>query len=74
MTTKQRIHAEIDKVGEESLDELYDVVRKFVVKASPPKGGIMSKLKGIAIDAPADFAANLDLYLSGEKRAGQDLH
>ena len=27
----------------------------------------MSNLKSIKIDAPEDFAANLDLYLSGEK-------
>jgi len=29
----------------------------------------MSRLKGIKIEAPEDFAENLDLYLSGEKRA-----
>jgi hypothetical protein len=28
----------------------------------------MSKLKSVKIDAPEDFAANLDLYMSGEKR------
>jgi hypothetical protein len=28
----------------------------------------MSQLKNIRIDEPDDFAANLDLYLSGEKR------
>jgi len=27
----------------------------------------MSKLKQIKIDAPEDFAANLDLYVSGKK-------
>ena len=31
------------------------------------KPTLMSKLKRIKIDAPEDFAANLDLYLSGEK-------
>ncbi len=29
----------------------------------------MATLRGIHIDAPSDFAANLDLYVSGEKRA-----
>ena len=31
------------------------------------KPTLMSQLKSIQIDAPEDFAANLDLYLSGEK-------
>jgi hypothetical protein len=31
------------------------------------KPTLMSKLKSIQIDAPEDFAANLDWYLSGEK-------
>ena len=28
----------------------------------------MSKLKQIKIDAPEDFAVNIDLYVSGEKQ------
>ena len=32
----------------------------------------MATLRGIQIDAPPDFAANLDLYVSGEKRAEPD--
>lgn len=40
----------------------------------PAQPGIMSKLKRVKINAPADFASNLDLYLSGEKRVGEDVY
>jgi hypothetical protein len=35
---------------------------------------LMAALRDIHIDAPPDFAANLDLYVSGEKRVEPDLH
>ena len=38
------------------------------------KQSFMSKLKTIKIDAPEDFANNIDLYISGEKRVEQDVH
>ena len=62
MTTKERIHAEIERVDEARLDELYNLIRSFVAAKTQPEPGIMSKLKGIKIDAPEDFATNLDLY------------
>lgn len=69
MTVKELIYAEIDKVGEENLNELYEVVKRFTqTKATQPKPGVLSRLKRIKIQAPEDFAANLDLYLSGEKQ------
>ncbi len=37
------------------------------------KQSLMAKLKSIRIDAPEDFATNLELYVSGEKRAESDL-
>lgn len=70
MTTKERIHAEIDHVDEAELDELYDLVKQFVQeRQEASKPSLMSKLKRIQIDAPEDFATNLDLYMSAEKRA-----
>ena len=69
MTIKELIYAEIDNIGEENLDELYEVVKRFVqAKATYQKKSTLSKLKQIKIQAPQDFAANLDLYLSGEKQ------
>ncbi|MGL5833186.1 MAG: hypothetical protein ACRC1Z_08130 [Waterburya sp.] len=69
MTIKELIYAEIDGVGEENLVELYEVVKDFVeAKANQHKSGVLSKLKRVKIQASEDFAANLDLYLSGEKQ------
>lgn len=68
MTTKELIQAEIDTLNENDLDELYNLIKRFLEskkRASPPS--LMSKLKQIQIYAPADFATNLDLYVSGEK-------
>ena len=74
MTTKQLIQAEIDALGEEDLGELYEVVKRFAASKSEGNGsGILAKLRAVKIDAPPDFAANLDLYRSGEKRV-DDLH
>jgi len=75
MMTRELIQAEIGKVPEDRLDELYALIRSFVAsKAGSPRPGIMAKLQQVRIEAPADFAANLDLYLSGEKRVGEDVH
>lgn len=68
MTNKEKIYAEIDSISEEYFDELYLLIKKFAeTKPVPNKPTFMSKLKCIEIDAPEDFTANLDLYLSGEK-------
>jgi len=37
----------------------------------PPKPSLLAKLKQIKIEAPEDFAANLDDYLSGGKQIEQ---
>lgn len=68
MITKETIKSEIEKVPEERLDELFRVVRTFTtVKPESDGQSFMSKLKSIQIDAPADFSANFDQYLNGEK-------
>ena len=69
MTTKELINTEIEKLSEDELKKVYGVVRSLAEsKASEPKPSFMSRLKRIQIEAPEDFAANLDLYASGEKR------
>jgi len=74
MSTKELIHAEIDSVSEEYLDELYRLIKHFTQsKQHAQKPSFMAQLKSIKIDAPQDFATNLDLYLSGEKRVEPDL-
>jgi hypothetical protein len=69
MTLKELIYAEINKIEEDNLDELYQFVKQLAIAKSTakPKTGILNKLKRIKIQAPVDFAANVDLYMNGEK-------
>ncbi len=70
MTTKERIEAGIEHLDEEQLAQLNDVVQQLSFsKLSGSPTSLMAKLKGVEIDGPEDFALNLDLYMSGEKRA-----
>ena len=75
MSTKERILAVIDKVPEDNLDELYEVVSGFAAAHNGKhEQGIMERLRSIKkINAPVDFATNLDLYTSGEKRVEDHL-
>ncbi len=69
MTTKELINAEIEGLSEEELQRVYGVVRSLTEsKVSEQKPSFMARLKRIQIEAPEDFAANLGLYRSGEKR------
>ncbi|WP_416667495.1 hypothetical protein [Egbenema bharatensis] len=74
MTARELIQAEIDNLDDAALNELYVLVQDFVQSRQKGKPqSLMAKLKTIKIEAPEDFAANLDLYLSGEKRVESDL-
>lgn len=69
MTTKELIVAEIGEFDDNELDELYNLIKKFSAKKRrAPSERLLSKLKRVKINAPSDFAANFDLYMSGEKR------
>lgn len=69
MITKEMVRAEIDRVSAEHVDELYRLVKHFTdAKEAERKPSLLARLSRIKIDGPEDFAANLDLYLSGEKR------
>lgn len=39
-----------------------------MIEQPSKKQSLMSRLKNIQIEGPADFAANVDLYISGEKQ------
>ncbi len=43
-------------------------------KRKDSKPSLMSRLRNISIEGPEDFAANHDLYISGEKRIEPDIH
>ncbi len=68
MITKETIKSEVERVPEDRLAELYQVVKTFT-ESQPPssKPSFMSKLKNVRISAPPDFSENIDLYLTGEK-------
>jgi hypothetical protein len=76
MTTKERILYELDRLDEEELEIFYGLVEQFLQarrqEASQP--GFLERLATIQIDGPADFAENIDLYLTGEKQLDADLH
>ena len=68
MISKETIKSEIEKVPPERLEELYQIVRSFAVpEVRKANQSFMSRLRKIQIDGPEDFAANIDLYLTGEK-------
>jgi hypothetical protein len=71
LISKELIKAEIDRVSDERLEELYSVVKSYS-QTSAQNGGpsFMSKLKEITIEGPEDYAENIDLYLTGEKTIG----
>jgi DNA topoisomerase VI subunit B len=74
--TRSLIKAEIDRIDEKYLDEIYNyiLIKKDVRELnSSTKQSLMSKLRAIKIDAPEDFAENFDLYLRGEKQIETDI-
>ncbi len=70
MTTREQIHTEIKDIGDQYLDDLYDLIKLFAETKQPTrKQSFMSQLKQIQIEAPEDFTANL---LSARSNVGQD--
>lgn len=69
MVTKEIIKSEIERVPEQCLEELYEVVKIYSRSGVTTNGGsLLSKLRKITIEGPEDFSANIDMYLSGDKR------
>lgn len=75
MTTKELIQAELDRLSEKDLEKLYALARSLSQpRETPEKPTLMDSLLEIEIEGPTDFASNLDLYLSGEKREEPHIH
>jgi hypothetical protein len=69
LTTKELIEAELSRMSEQELDELYKLIKGLIQSRAQVNGqSILVKLQGIQFDGPEDLAENHDLYLSGEKR------
>jgi hypothetical protein len=69
MVNRELVKTEIDFIQEQYLDILYQFI-KTLQKAeinNPRQSSLMSKLKQVKIQAPSDFAKNIDVYLNGEK-------
>jgi hypothetical protein len=62
MTVKELIQAEIDKIPEEELNNLYQWIKEFTDKKNSTKKGILSQLKQIKIQGFTDFSVNFDKY------------
>lgn len=70
MTKKELLWTEIEKLDDEELDELFNLIQGWAQARQETKSNsLMSRLKKIKIDGPRDFAVNHDLYSSGEKSA-----
>ena len=68
MSTKELIESELQTMDESQLTALYPIVKQMAKKkSSAQEPSLMEKLRRITIDAPEDFATNLNLYASGEK-------
>lgn len=63
MTIREIIDAELDKMDDAYLAELYEIIQQFAQHRQPTKKPtLMHKLRSIQIDGPPDLAANLDKY------------
>ena len=68
MSTKELIEAKIQTMDEAQLAALYPIIESITTAEKPEENlSTLKKLARIKIDAPEDFATNLDLYTSGEK-------
>ena len=60
MLTKELIQAELNTLNDADLDALYALIKQFIQSRRPAEPrSLMATLRGIQIDAPPDFAANL---------------
>ncbi len=74
IVTKETVKEEVEKVPTERLNELYEVVKDFSQpKKKKSKEEFLASLQKIKIDAPPDFATNIDEYLYGGKDFGENL-
>ena len=75
MSSKEVLLTEIAGLDDVYTDEVLQFVRQLNrTQRAARSGSLLTNLKGVRISAPADFAKNLDLYVSGEKRIDSDVH
>ncbi len=63
MTIREIIEAELDKMDDAYLAELYEIIQQFAQSRQPmKKPTLLYKLRSIQIDGPLDLATNLNKY------------
>lgn len=64
MVTREKIIAEIQKVPEKHLHELYRIIKKYEVTSGEQDSNqnVMAKLRQIKISASPDFSIKTTLY------------
>ena len=63
MTILDKIQTDLEQLSETELVRLYAVIQEMRTKPKGQPMSLMAKLRSIKIDAPEDFAANVDDYL-----------
>ncbi len=72
--TIESIKREIEKVPNDRLDEFYEVVKDFShPRKKISKEEFLANMQKIRIDAPPDFATNIDDYLYAGKDFEENL-
>lgn len=71
MTIREEIVTKVQNLPESVLPEVYEFVEKIEEKEE--KSGLLRRLQKIKIEAPPDFAENIDLYMNGEKSIEENL-
>ncbi len=64
MVTREEVIAEIQKVPEKHLDELYRIVKKYETASGEDESNqsVMATLRQIKISASPDFSTKANLY------------
>lgn len=64
MVTREEIIAEIQKVPEKHLDELYRIIKNYEMPSDQVEShqSVMAKLRQIKISASPDFSIKANLY------------
>ena len=72
MITREDVIAEIQRVPEKHLGELYRIIKSYEENGdeSEPTENIMAKLREIKISASPDFSTNANLYDLEKEDAG----
>ncbi len=77
MTTRELIQTELDQLDESTLQQIYTFIKTIQPNPAPstaPPAGLLSKLRQIQIEAPADFTQTLDTAMTEAIHGHTHLH